>query len=181
MEKQLEKARADVAERDQLLEGYTTLPQVQPGRTEEPQPGSGGTRSSAEGTTVGASPQSSSGMCPTVSRKSVIYACRVIHIDVHLHGKKAKAKANFSLWYLSLLNMNIKLDFLWTHLKAMWLSLSHPKFLHSGLFTTSGCETIQNLCDNCVAFRPLSLYREHAYQGCMGWLMTRHYYYSICV
>ena len=47
----------------------------------------------------------------------------VHHRKVHLHCVKANAKAIF-LWCLSLLNVNIKFDSLWTHLEAMSLSLS---------------------------------------------------------
>ena len=38
---------------------------------------------------------------------------------VHLHSVNANTKANFLLSYLLLLNVNIKLDSLWTHLEAM--------------------------------------------------------------
>ena len=37
---------------------------------------------------------------------------------VHLHWAKANACANFFLWSLSLLNVNIKLGSLWTHVEA---------------------------------------------------------------
>ena len=39
-------------------------------------------------------------------------------IKVHLHWAKAK----FLIWFLSLLNVNIKLDSLWTYLETMSLS-----------------------------------------------------------
>ena len=44
-------------------------------------------------------------------------------LKVHLHW----AKANVFLWSLALLNMNIKLDFLQTHLEEKSLSLQNKR------------------------------------------------------
>ena len=44
-------------------------------------------------------------------------------IKVHLNWEKVNVKTNFFIDLLPLLNVNIKLDFLWTHLEEM--SLSH--------------------------------------------------------
>ena len=46
---------------------------------------------------------------------------------VHLHSAKVNAKVNFLIWSLLLRNVNIKLDFLWTHLEAMLLSLQYKR------------------------------------------------------
>ena len=48
-------------------------------------------------------------------------------VKVHLHWAKANAKVKFVLWSLSLLNVNIKLDSLRTHVEAMSLSLKYKR------------------------------------------------------
>ena len=44
-----------------------------------------------------------------------------IDIKVHIHWEKGNVKENVFLWSLSLLNVNIELESLWTYLKAMSL------------------------------------------------------------
>ena len=46
-------------------------------------------------------------------------------VKVHLHRTKGNGKANCFLWSLSLFNVSIKLDTLWSYLEAMSLFLSH--------------------------------------------------------
>ena len=72
----------------------------------------------------------------------------VLTIKIHLHGARANSKANF-LWTLSLLNGNIRLDFLCTHLEVISL---YPKYKrtffhtpHIQLFFFSG-EAVFSRC-----------------------------------
>ena len=48
-------------------------------------------------------------------------------VKVHLYRVEAIAKASFFLCFLSLLNVNIGWDSLWSHLKAMSLSLHYKR------------------------------------------------------
>ena len=56
-------------------------------------------------------------------------------IKVHLHWSKANAKLNCFLWYVSLRNVNITFDSLWTYLEAMSLSPLYKRTLYLSLGT----------------------------------------------
>ena len=82
-------------------------------------------------------------------------------IKVYLHCAKANVKAKFFLWFLSLLNVTIKLDCLWTHLEAMSVSLllqieqTFTKNGIKGLFRLTVCALESDIGRSLVTFPQL--------------------------
>ena len=76
-------------------------------------------------------------------------------LKVYLHWSKANAKAIFSLWSLSLLNVNIYLDSLWTHLEAISLLFSHLYKRTLNLYSTIPAlsKSIYILVFDCILFQ----------------------------
>ena len=54
-------------------------------------------------------------------------ASGVVQTIVKSKGSLTLSESDFFFWYLSLLNVNIKLDSLWTHLEAMSLSRQYKR------------------------------------------------------